>query len=77
MRKRRSDDLMEAWHRYHPTEHWEVLLVSNSPDAQNRNEEETNKATHAGHYDVPNLFKVASGFQRSELTLRHSKGKER
>jgi hypothetical protein len=21
VRKRRSDDLMEAWHRYHPTEH--------------------------------------------------------
>jgi hypothetical protein len=52
-------------------------LVSNSPDAQNRNEEGTNEASQAGHYDVPNLFKGASGFQRSELTLRHSKGKER
>ena len=52
-------------------------MVSNSPDAQNRNEEGTNEASQAGRYDVPNLFKVASGFQRSELTLRHSKGKER
>jgi hypothetical protein len=77
VRKRRSDDLMEAWHRNHPTEHEEVLLVSNSPDAQNRNEEGTNEASQDGHYDVPNLFKVASGFQRSELTLRHSTGKER
>jgi hypothetical protein len=24
----------------------------------------TNNASHAGHYDVPNLVKVASGFQR-------------
>jgi hypothetical protein len=53
-------------------------LVSNSPDAQNRNDEGTNEASQDGHYyDVPNLFKVASGFQRSELTLRHSREKER
>lgn len=52
-------------------------MVSNSPDAQDRNEEGTNKASHAGHYDVPNLLKVAAGFQRSELTLRLSTEKER
>jgi hypothetical protein len=52
-------------------------LVSNSPDAQDRNEEGTNKASRAGHYDVPNLLKVAAGFQRSELTLRLSTEKER
>ena len=30
--KRRSDDLMEAWRRNHPSEYWNVLLASTSPD---------------------------------------------
>jgi hypothetical protein len=52
-------------------------LASTSPGARNRSEEGTNRASHAGHYDVPSLFEVASGFQRNELMLRPSTGKER